>query len=179
MRPTPHPERPASEPAAGLANAGAGYDWSRFGCHRLRAPQGLLIDVPQSQAPPAANVATIWPDPALPGSWAGQAWSADSPDGRGWLLPTRLALGDVVRFATPAGGWHGIVAAYDDRAGWLTVQGPYPTAAHAHAHAQQLLALERYLPPVDADRPRLPRRPVLPRPSDGRPRRHRHRRPHP
>lgn len=181
MRPTPRPDRAAPEPAAdpSLANAGAGYDWSRFGCHRLRAPHGLLIDVPHSQAPTAANVATIWPDPAVPGGWAAQAWSADSPHGRGWLLPTRLALGDVVRFATPATGWHGIVAGYDDLAGWLTLQGPYPTPADAHAHAQQLLALERYLPPVEPDRPRPPRCPVLPRPSTDRARRHRHRRPRP
>ncbi|MCZ7537296.1 MAG: hypothetical protein M5T61_16225 [Acidimicrobiia bacterium] len=34
---------------------------------------------------------------------------------------------------------------------WATLQGPYPHPAAAHDAAQQLLALERYVPPLEPD----------------------------
>ncbi|MEX2290532.1 MAG: hypothetical protein WD794_09435 [Mycobacteriales bacterium] len=96
-------------------------------------------------------------------------WQPDPTYGRGWLIPDRLALGDVLEFGTrtPAGSgarWYGILDSYEVAA-WLTMQGPYPNPAAALAEAERLLAGERYLPPLDAQPLRAPTRPCtrLPR----------------
>jgi hypothetical protein len=129
-----------------------GYDWSRFGRHRLRAPASVVIDVP---VPTVSHVyvSSVWPDARAPGGWARLPWEVDPLTGRGWLLPQQLAAGDIIEFAaTTAGGWqrwHGVLDSYEfDR--WLTVQGPYPDAAAAQDDAQRLLGLERFLPALDA-----------------------------
>jgi hypothetical protein len=59
---------------------------------------------------------------------------------------------------------------------WATLQGPYPQPADAHDAAQQLLALERYVTPLETEPARGPR--PCPRAGDPparRARRHRHR----
>ncbi|MGH9228315.1 MAG: hypothetical protein ACRD07_06195 [Acidimicrobiales bacterium] len=83
-------------------------------------------------------------------------WDVDPRTGRGWVLPQRLAAGDVVEFGAdgPAGPlcWYGVLDSYEyDR--WLTVQGPYPSPAAAYDDAQRLLALDRFLPALDSKPP--------------------------
>jgi hypothetical protein len=129
-----------------------GYDWSRFGRHRLRAPASVVIDVPVPTVS-YVIVSSVWPDPKVPGGWARRPWAIDPLTGRGWVLPQQVAAGDVIEFAATTGGgwqrWNGVLDSYEfDR--WLTVQGPYPDAAAAHDDAQRLLALERFLPALDA-----------------------------
>lgn len=156
MRPRrPHPsDPPINEPPAG-------YDWTRFGRHRLRAPGGAIVDfpLPTSASVRSMWVATVWPDPTQPGGWARQVWPLDPIRGRAWLLPGQLAAGDVVEFGAddPAGPvrWYGIMDSYEvDQ--WATIQGPYPHPHAAHDEAQRLLAIERYVPPLDPDPPSPP-----------------------
>jgi hypothetical protein len=130
-----------------FAATSAGYDWSRFGRHRLRAPAGVLIDSPLGfQA--HGWLGTLWPGDGEAGGWARMLWQADPAHG-GWLIPRRLAGADVLEFgadqACQVVRWYGIVDCYD-AVEWLTVQGPYAEPGAAHAHAQQLLAGLRYRP---------------------------------
>jgi hypothetical protein len=140
------------------ADPPAPYDWNRRGRHRLRAPDGVVIDLP---VPVAVNarvwVATIWPDDRVAGGWARAMWESD-PIGRGWRLPMQLAAGDVIEFGadTPTRPirWFGIMDSYEpDR--WATIQGPYTTPADAWRDAQRLLALERFLPTLPTDPPKV------------------------
>lgn len=141
----PLPEQ-AATPAAPV------YDWTRFGRHRFRTAAGVLLDHPLS---PFGWVAAARADLSQPGGWQRDGW-LPAPVG-GWHLSAVLALGDVIEFGAGADRWIGIVDSYDP-GGWLTLQGPYPTAAAAGAHAERLLAAERYLPPVQPQRPhRRPR----------------------
>lgn len=128
-----------------------GYDWSRFGRHRLRAPAGVLIDSPVGfQA--GSWLGTLWPSEAEPCGWARMLWQSDLARG-GWLIPNRLAGGDVLEFGVVATGgivrWYGIVDSYD-AVEWLTVQGPYSDPGTAYRHAQVLLAEVRYRDPLRA-----------------------------
>lgn len=151
----------------------SGYDWTRHGRHRLRAPDAVIVEVP---LPVAADsqmwVATIWPDQRLAGGWNRALWE---PTGRGWRLPHQLAAGDVIEFGadTPRAPvrWFGILDSYEpDR--WATFQGPYPTPHDAWTDAQRLLALERFQPALRNE----PDQPSRHRNRTGRHGRH-HRRP--
>ena len=132
--------------------------WSHLGRHRLRAPNGAIIDLPLAAARTAQIwVATIWPDPDQPAGWARQLWNP-TPNRRGWQLPRELAAGDVIEFGADSPDsivpWYGIMDSYEvDR--WATLQGPYDHPAAAHDEAQRLLDLERHLEPL----------PVQPHPS--------------
>jgi hypothetical protein len=101
-------------------------------------------------------MATVWPDARVAGGWGRMLWLPDPAYGRGWLIPDRLALGDVLEFgaASPGGDscWYGILDSYEVAA-WLTVQGPYPDPAAAFGEADRLLAGERYLPPLNTSPP--------------------------
>lgn len=123
------------------------YDWSRFGCHRLRAPAATLVDSPLGYDE-HGWLATIWPAPASALGWTRLVWSADSING-GWTLPARIAGGDVVEFGADRDGrivrWYGIVDSYD-AVEWLTLRGPYPEPGAAHADAERLLARLRFEP---------------------------------
>ncbi|HWL41812.1 MAG TPA: hypothetical protein VNQ73_02625 [Ilumatobacter sp.] len=150
-----HPTSPsAPHPAPAPVPVGGGYDWARFGRHRLRAPVAVLVDLPVPVAPDATVwVASIWTDPASGAGWARMVWDRD-PERGGWRLPGPLAAGDVLEFGadTPAGPvrWYGIMDGYDyDRD--MTVQGPYPDPATAWSEAQRRLAAARYLPPIAAE----------------------------
>lgn len=147
--------RPHRSPLPEQAAAAAGpvYDWTRFGRHRLRTAAGTLLDHPLS---PVGWAATARADPSQSGGWQLDAWSP-APVG-GWHLSSQLALGDVIEFGAGADHWIGIVDSYDPT-GWLTLQGPYPTAGDAAAHAERLLAAERYLPAVQPQRPHRQPRP--------------------
>lgn len=156
------------------------YDFSRFGRHKLRAPNGAIIDLPVPVAVGAQVwVATVWPDPNVPGGWARQVWRLDPATGRGWRLPHQLAAGDIVEFGadTPTDivRWYGIMDSYEvDR--WATVQGPYADPAAAWNEAQRLVALERYIEPLSSDEhaPSETSEPSQPRPVGcTRPRHHR------
>lgn len=125
-----------------------GYDWSRFGRHRLRAPAGVLIDSPVGfQA--ESWLGTLWPSDADPCGWARMLWHADHSRG-GWLIPSRLAGGDVLEFGAQADWglvrWYGIVDSYD-AVEWLTVQGPYSYPGAASDDALRQLDHLRYAPP--------------------------------
>lgn len=153
------------------------YDFSRLGRHRLRAPNGAVIDLPVPIVPGARVwVATIWPDPNAPGGWARQVWALDTATGRGWQLPLQLAAGDVLEFGadTPAAPvrWYGIMDSYAVNE-WATMQGPYEHPAAAHEQAQRLLALERFVEPLSAEPPTPA---VNPDPLRRPRREHRHRR---
>ena len=159
-RPTPA----ATPPTPAVVDSGmsaSSYDWSRFGRHRFRTPGAVVVDNP---LPPAGAgwMATVWPDAAVRGGCARMLWQPDPAYGRGWLIPDRLALGDVLEFGAhrPGGDarWYGILDSYEVAA-WLTVQGPYPDPAAALAEADRLLAGERYLPPLHTDPAREPKRP--------------------
>ncbi len=139
---------PPPRPPVDTGGPSAGYDWARFGRHRLRAPAAVIIDHPLD---PAGWAATVWADPTQPGGWTRLCWE-QAPTAGGWALPARLALGDVVEFGTharPGARWYGIVDAYEP-GGWLTLQGPYPHPDAAARDAARLLAAERYLPPLPA-----------------------------
>lgn len=162
-RPTPT-TTPDPPPTAGVvdpATPASSYDWARFGRHRFRTPGAVVVDKPLPAAR-AGWMATVWPDAAVPGGWARMLWQPDPAFGRGWLIPDRLALGDVLEFGAyrPVGDarWYGILDSYEVAA-WLTVQGPYPDPAAALVEADRLLAGERYLPPLDTDPRREPARP--------------------
>ena len=143
----------------------ASHDWDRYGRHRFRAPAAVVIDDPL--IPSSTWLATIWPEHRVEGGWARILWHPDPPPGRGWSLPDRLALGDVIEFGgDDANGirrWYGIVDSYEVNA-WLTVQGPYPDPGAAHRDAERLLADQRYLPPLDTDPHPTATRPCARRP---------------
>ncbi|MFZ6003038.1 MAG: hypothetical protein ACOYXM_03825 [Actinomycetota bacterium] len=140
---------PSPRPPADDGGPTTGYDWTRFGRHRLRTPAAVVIDHPLD---PAGWAATVWADPTEPGGWTRLSWEPTHTVG-GWALPPRLALGDLVEFGThtrPEARWYGIVDSYEPD-GWLTLQGPYPLPDAAAQDATRLLAAERYLPPLNAD----------------------------
>lgn len=143
---SPLPEQAAASPAPV-------YDWTRFGRHRFRTAAGVLLDHPLS---PTGWAATVRADTSQPDGCQLDAWPPAHAGG--WHLSSVLALGDVIEFGAGAGRWIGIVDSYDP-GGWLTLQGPYPTSADAAAHAERLLAAERYLPAVQPQRPRRQPRP--------------------
>ncbi len=157
--PTTTPDPPPTAGVVDPATSASSYDWVRFGRHRFRTPGAVVVDSPLPLAG-AGWMATVWPDAAVPGGWARMLWQPDPACGRGWLIPDRLALGDVLEFGahrpggdahSPAGAdarWYGILDSYEVAA-WLTAQGPYPDPAAAFAEAERLLAGERYLPPLD------------------------------
>lgn len=69
-------------------------------------------------------------------------------------MPLQLAAGDVLEFAADTAQapvrWYGIMDSYEvDR--WATVQGPYPHPGVAFEESQRLLALERYVPPLESE----------------------------
>jgi hypothetical protein len=166
----PRTEMPPTE-GAGVSQV-TSHDWSRFGRHRLRAPDGVVIEVPFGAERSARLwVATLWPDARVADGWVRSTWRPDDTF-RGWNLPALSAAGDVLEFGADLPGrprrWYGILDAYEvDR--WLTAQGPYTDPAAAHAAAQQLLAPQRFLPPlgpvgaVHACGRRLPTRTRCPR----------------
>jgi hypothetical protein len=122
--------------------------WQQLGRHRFRAPVGSIIDTPF----PIVDgwVAIIWPDPATPVGWQRLVWSPDPVTGRGWFIPDRIALGDIVEFGSDPNGtrrWYGIVDGYEPGT-WLTLQGPYPTPDEASTTAAQLLAAEQHAEPM-------------------------------
>lgn len=125
------------------------YDYTRFGRHRLRTPNGAVIDLPVPTALAARVwVATIWPEPHASDSWARQLWVPE-PTGRGWVLPLELAGCDVVEFGADTlhqpVRWYGILNSYEvDR--WTTVQGPYRHPGDAWTDAQRQLATVRFEP---------------------------------
>jgi len=171
-RPTPAatPDIPPTPAVVDSAMSASSYDWARFGRHRFRTPGAVVVDSP---LPPAGAgwMATVWPDQLAPGGWGRMPWQPDPTYGRGWLIPERLALGDVLEFGAhgPADDrWYGILDSYEVAA-WLTVQGPYPEPAAALAEAERLLASERYLPALDTQPRREPTRPCARQPR----RRHR------
>lgn len=133
--------------------------WCVFGCHRLRAPSGMIIDLPL--VPTRAGqiwVARIWPDPDQPAGWARQLWTP-IPQLRGWQLPYELAAGDVIEFGADSpdtiARWYGVMDSYEvDR--WATVQGPYDHPSTAYEDAQRLLDLERHLEPLRTEPHRSP-----------------------
>jgi hypothetical protein len=131
------------------ASTTTGYDWSRFGRHRLRAPAGVLIDSPVGFTA-ASWLGTLWNAETEPCGWTRMLWEGDHRCG-GWIIPSRLAGGDVLEFgAQSADGivrWYGIVDSYD-AVEWLTVQGPYSDPTAAYLHAQVLLAEVRYREPL-------------------------------
>ena len=143
----------------------AAYEWGRFGRHRLRAPDGAIVDLPvPTDGAVRVWVATVWPDSHAAGGWGRNVWAVHPTTGRGWRLPLQLAAGDVVEFGADAAAgpvrWYGIMDAYEvDR--WATVQGPYPHPAAAYEDAQRLLARERFQPALQPElrpRPEQPRR---------------------
>lgn len=157
MRRTGRPATPhtATDPKPALASRS--YDWTRFGRHRLRATAGVLIDSPL----PGRNgswLGTLWPDPQRPG-WERMLWEPDSVQSHGWLVPIRLAGGDVIEFGGEQDGqilrWYGIVDSYD-AIEWLTIQGPYENPAAAHEDAQRILTHVRYQEPLNAVGSRMP-----------------------
>jgi len=121
-----------------------GYDWSRFGRHRLRAPAGVLIDSPLGR-PGAGWLGTLWPAAEASG-WSRMLWTPDTESG-GWTIPGRLAGGDVIEFGADHAGqtvrWYGILDSYD-AIEWLTIQGPYLEPGAAYQDAQLLLGQLRY-----------------------------------
>jgi hypothetical protein len=122
--------------------------WHELGRHRFRAPVGSVIDTPFPIV--GGWVAIVWPDPTMPAGWQRLVWAPDPITGRGWFIPNRLALGDIIEFGSDAAGtlrWYGIVDSYE--AGkWLTLQGPYPTPTEAKAVAEQLLKTEQHAAPL-------------------------------
>ena len=129
-----------------------GYDWSRFGRHRLRAPAGVLIDSPLGPAG-AGWLGTLWPAGDAPG-WTRMLWTPATDLG-GWTIPRRLASGDVIEFGTDHVGqvvrWYGILDSYD-AVEWLILRGPFRDPSAAHQHAQELLASLRFVPTARAHR---------------------------
>lgn len=160
MRPRrlPLPPEETTPPRAanprGAPRAVAVYDWSRFGRHRLRVRDNVVLDTPGlTDAPAPSWIATLWPDQNIPGAWARQQWAADSAGGRGWRIPVELAAGDVVEFGadtTYPDRWYGIMDAYQPDQ-WATIQGPYDHPSDAYADAQRLLTAQRYLPALEPE----------------------------
>jgi hypothetical protein len=136
------------------------YDWNRFGRHRLRSPAAVVVDCPVAFN---ANtwMATVWPDERSPEGWSRMLWCPDETIGRGWVIPDRLALGDVIEFGSVTASrderWYGLLDSYDV-SGWLTLQGPYADPGTAQHDADRLLAAERYLPPLAVDSGQEPAR---------------------
>lgn len=154
MRRRTQPTTPARH--AGPEPTATGYDWSRLGRHRLRAPIAVVIDVPVPIEPGARPwVATVWPDPHTAGGWARDLWDVDH-ERSGWALPGVLAAGDILEFGadTAAGPvrWYGIMDSFVEDS-HMTVQGPYPGPAAAWTEAQRLLDIDRYRPPVSSEPP--------------------------
>jgi hypothetical protein len=80
------------------------------------------------------------------------AWPPDVTGGRGWRWPPRIAVGDVIEFGVDqwlkrrkivSSRWWGVIADYDGSGS--SVQGPYPSPAHAHVAAGNLIQ-ERHQP---------------------------------
>ena len=130
-------ERPSTAPHSG-------YDWSRFGRHRLRAPASVLIDSPLGAAG-SGWLGTVWPAGDSSG-WARMLWTPN-PNLGGWTIPSRLAGGDVIEFGADHDGhvvrWYGILDSYD-AVEWLTLQGPYAEPCAAHGDAERILDGLRY-----------------------------------
>jgi len=120
--------------------ASEGYDWSRFGRHRLRTAAAVLLDHPIS---PSGWAATVWADSVDPSGWRGFRWEPGAAGG--WELPSRFVLGDVVELGSGSARWVGVVDGYEP-GGWLTLRGPYDDRTAAAADAERLLAAERFEP---------------------------------
>lgn len=133
-----------------------GYDWSRLGRHRLRAPAGVLIDSPLAAAG-SGWLGTLWPAGEASG-WSRMLWTPDTYLG-GWSIPGRLAGGDVIEFGADRADqplrWYGILDSYD-AIEWLTIQGPYPAPRAAYDEAQRILGRMRFTSPIQTQRPRQP-----------------------
>jgi len=97
--------------------ASEGYDWSRFGRHRLRTAAAVLLDHPIS---PSGWAATVWADSVDPSGWRGFRWEPGAAGG--WELPSRFVLGDVVELGSGSARWVGVVDGYEP-GGWLTSEG--------------------------------------------------------
>lgn len=138
----------SSPPAPGAAGC--------FGLHALRLVDGLLLDFPiPSVAGSRCWVATIWPDARTRSGWAGVNWSPGVVEGRGWVSPARIAVGDIVEFGVETAGRRrnrstarsfGVIVDYDGT--WLlSVQGPYDDPAAAHVDAIRIVQ-DRQAPPA-------------------------------
>ena len=137
----PPPPPPPPPPSGG---GGA----RQFGALGLRLVDGVLLDFPLP-VPAGARcwVATVWPDHRSSAGWSALAWPPDVTGGRGWRWPPRIAVGDVMEFGVDqwlkrrkivSSRWWGVIADYDGS--WLlSVQGPYPSPAHAHEDAGRLI----------------------------------------
>lgn len=112
--------------------------------HGVRLVDGVLLDFPMPVTPGSRCwVATIWPDARTRSGWAGIQWQPDIGQGRGWLWPPRIAVGDILEFGVETAGRRrkrsttrsfGVIADYDGT--WLlSVQGPYNDPATAHVDA--------------------------------------------
>jgi hypothetical protein len=143
----PHHQRTSPQPTT----------YTQLGKHRFRAPAGIIIDAPIPMT--GGWVGIVWPNPMVEHdtpAWSRLCWEADEYSGRGWLIPERLGVADVIEFGSDPTGrqrWYGIVDSYE--AGlWLTLQGPYPTPVEAHQAAQALIAASVHTPAVTASRSR-------------------------
>ena len=146
--------------------AASPVDSPRFGVHSMRLVDGVLLDFPL--AVPVGGrcwVATVWPDPANRSGWSGVRWQRDVTQGRGWLWPPRIAVGDVVEFGIEGRGRRrktlatrsfGLIVDYDGS--WiLSVQGPYEHPGQAHADAMAIIrGRSNPSPPPTAPPPAAP-----------------------
>lgn len=114
------------------------------GLHGVRLVDGVLLDFPMPASPGSRCwVATIWPDARVDAGWARIQWQLSLAQGRGWLWPPRIAVGDIIEFGVETGGRRrkrsttrsfGVIVDYDGS--WLlSMRGPYadPVAAHGDA----------------------------------------------
>jgi len=135
-----------------------------FGLHVLRLVDGLLLDFPiLAGRGSRCWVATIWPDARTRAGWAGVNWSPGVVEGRGWVSPTRIAVGDIIEFGveTTAGRRKrsttrsfGVIVDYDGT--WLlSVRGPYSEPARAHVDAVRIVQ-DRQAPPAIPPPPEPP-----------------------
>lgn len=144
--------------------------WEQLGAHRFRSPVGIVIDAPFPIV--GGWVAIIWPDSVAPAGWQRLLWTPDPVAGRGWLIPDRLALADIVEFGSDPNGthrWYGIVERYEPGT-WLTLHGPYPSPHQAAADAGRILRPAQHSKPPPEQHRAIERRPChRPRPSGQRP----------
>ena len=154
----PQPPTTRRAPLDGEPTMPPAYDWTKFGRHRLRAPDGTMIKAPRPRRVRAAGVGGH--DVARPRCrrrlGPRPAWQPHprEPAAAGASPPPGAAAGDVLEFGadTPLQPirWYGIMDSYEvDR--WATVQGPYPHPGAAYDEAQRLLTLERYVPPLESE----------------------------